>query len=91
MFQQRNTKERGSGLTEPCAGFSAPEEKIASLAIFGNDETSRPQQNEFAGMTQEKIAEKLKNDTERFLSAGGKIQQIPAGEGVLATVFQDKN
>ena len=84
-------KERGSNLTEPCVGFSTLEEKIASLAIFGNDETSRPQQNEFAGMTQDKIADKLKIDTERFLSAGGKIQQIPAGEGVLATVFQDKN
>jgi len=38
-----------------------------------------------------KIIKQIKIDTEKFLKAGGVIQQIPEGEGSLEIVFQDKN
>lgn len=42
-------------------------------------------------MSRQKIIRQIKIDTEKFLKAGGVIQQIPEGEGSLEIVFQDKN
>jgi len=44
----------------------------------------------FKDLSKQAISEKLAEDVESFLKAGGTIQQIEPGFGVLETVFQDK-
>jgi len=78
-------------LTERWGFFSEQGEKIISLSKYRNDKISKQQRNEFATMSRQKIVEQIKIDTEKFLKAGGVIQQIPEGEGSLEIVFQDKN
>jgi len=78
-------------LTERWGFFSEQGEKIISLSAYKNAKISKQQKNEFATMSRQKIVEQIKIDTEKFLKAGGVIQQIPEGEGSLEIVFQDKN
>ena len=78
-------------MTGPWGFFSGQDEKIISLSAYKNAKISKLPKSGFAGMSRQKIIKQIKIDTEKFLKAGGVIQQIPEGEGSLEIVFQDKN
>ena len=44
----------------------------------------------FRDLSKQAMRERLAEDVDSFLKAGGTIQQIEPGVGVLETVFQDK-
>ena len=78
-------------MTGPWGYFSEQDAKIISLSKYRNDKILKLPKSEFATMSRQKIIKQIKIDTEKFLKAGGVIQQIPEGVGSLETVFQDKN
>tara|TARA_R110001632_G_scaffold41744_3_gene105331 strand:- start:39 stop:362 length:324 start_codon:yes stop_codon:yes gene_type:complete len=81
---------RGLKLIKRWGGFSEKGEKIISLAKARSERISSQQKPGFEIMSQQQIRKKLESDTQVYLDAGGKIEQIPEGKCTSETTFQDK-